>query len=80
MFKFLVLTLWTIVVGSFVFVFLHNSDPKPEVKVVTKAVTNPGIPISVKVFHDDSRGVTCYYDAHATSSALSCLPDKELSH
>lgn len=80
MFKFLVVTLWIVVVGSFVFSFLDNSDPKPEVKVVTKPVTNPGIPFGIKVFHDDKRDVTCYYAEHTSSSALACLPDKELSH
>lgn len=53
-------------------------DPKPEVKVVTKVVTNPGVPMSIRVFHDEKRGVTCYLKEHSASSALSCIPDIHL--
>lgn len=80
MFKFLVVVLGVWVIGAFVIKQYGNHDPKPELKVVTKAVTNPGIPFGIKVFHDDKRDVTCYYAEHTSSSALACLPDKELSH
>lgn len=61
--------------------FKPDDTPKPEVKVVTKVVTNPGIPEEFRVFHDARRGVTCYYKAHSNafpSSALSCVPDAQL--
>lgn len=60
---------------------LDAPDLKPEVKVVTKVVTNPGVPEEIVVFHDDKRGVTCYYKKYAGSiqgAALSCIPDIQL--
>lgn len=63
---------------------LFYSDPdttKPEVKVITKVVTNPGVPEAIVVFNDDKRGATCYYKKYndtASGAALSCLPSNQL--
>lgn len=34
------------------------------------------LPWGVETFHDDERGVTCWY----TATGLSCIPDSQLKH
>lgn len=57
---------------------LKLNGPKPVEKTVTvtKVVANPGVPETIRVFHDDSRGVTCYEGKQ--SPLLSCVPDIQL--
>ncbi|QHJ80778.1 MAG: hypothetical protein [Bacteriophage sp.] len=62
-------------------VYPTDTVTKPEVKVITKVVTNPGVPEAIVVFNDDKRGVTCYYKKYndtASGAALSCLPSNQL--
>lgn len=58
--------------------WVEPSTTKPAEKTVTvtKVVTNPGVPETIRVFHDDSRGVTCYQGTQ--SALLSCVPDTQL--
>lgn len=65
--------------AAFVIVMVFDDrTPKPVEKTVTvtKIVTNPGVPETIRVFHDDSRGVTCYQGRQ--SPLLSCVPDTQL--
>lgn len=78
MFKLIIVVLGISAIGAYVIKNYKAPDPKPEVKVVTKVVTNPGVPMSIRVFHDEKRGVTCYLKEHSASSALSCVPDIQL--
>lgn len=55
---------------------LNSPKPVEKIVTVTKVVTNPGVPETIRVFHDDSRGVTCYQGTQ--SPLLSCVPDIQL--
>lgn len=57
-------------------VYPETTKPVEKTVTVTKEVTNPGVPSTIRVFHDDSRGVTCYEGKQ--SPLLSCVPDIQL--
>lgn len=78
MFKYFIAFVLSFWLGVFINTLLQPDMPKPEEKTVTvtKVVTNPGVPETIRVFHDDSRGVTCYEGTQ--SPLLSCVPDIQL--
>lgn len=78
MFKLFVTVTVSFALGFFINTALQPDTPKPVEKTVTvtKIVTNPGVPETIRVFHDDSRGVTCYQGVQ--SALLSCVPDMQL--
>ena len=78
MFKYFIAFVLSFGLGFFINTLLQPDTPKPVEKTVTvtKVVTNPGLPETIRVFHDDSRGVTCYQGTQ--SPLLSCVPDIQL--
>lgn len=78
MFKLFVTVAVSFALGFFINTLLQPDTPKPVEKTVTvtKVVANPGVPETIRVFHDDSRGVTCYEGKQ--SPLLSCVPDIQL--
>lgn len=78
MFKLFITVVISFALGFFINTMLQPNIPKPVEKtvIVTKVVTNPGLPETIRVFHDDSRGVTCYQGTQ--SPLLSCVPDTQL--
>lgn len=78
MFKYFIAFVLSFWLGVAINTLLQPDIPKPVEKTVTvtKVVTNPGVPPTIRVFHDDSRGVTCYEGRQ--SPLLSCVPDTQL--
>lgn len=78
MFKLFITVVISFALGFFINTALQPETAKPVEKTVTvmKEVTNPGVPSTIRVFHDDSRGVTCYEGKQ--SPLLSCVPDIQL--
>jgi hypothetical protein len=78
MFKYFIAFVVSFALGFFINTLLQPDTSKPVEKTVTvtKVVTNPGVPETIRVFHDDSRGVTCYEGKQ--SPLLSCVPDTQL--
>lgn len=78
MFKYFIAFVLSFGLGVFINTMLQPDTSKPVEKTVTvtKVVANPGVPETIRVFHDDSRGVTCYQGTQ--SPLLSCVPDTQL--
>lgn len=85
MFKLFITVVISFALGFFINTALQPETVKPVEKtvIVTKVVTNPGLPDRYRVFHDAERGVTCYYKEDSNGAggmgiALSCVPDIQL--
>lgn len=75
MFKLFATVAVSFALGFFVNTMLQPDTPKNKV-TATEVVVNPGVPSTIDVFHDDSRGVTCYRGEY--SALLSCVADIHL--